>query len=325
VTSLTTTDLRSVIEVSHGWYGTRSIEELATVAIEGLRGLIGCDVAGWNELDRTGSRYYAYPSGYLNDDLVAALPGYIDENPIVAYIERTSRATTLKFSDFLTAREFRRTRMYSEYYRSRGVADQLSCPVDVGSPLIALAFNRGRRTFSERERTLLELVRPHLAAAYEGVRDRQEAARRISMLERAQEQGVAILGAGGRPEPLTPTARRLIERWLSADDLPTLDDGRKGVIERDGLKLTVRLVDGDPPLLLLDEQRVSPLPGRARQLGLTPREAEIITLAGRGATSSEIAQRLVVSPRTVEKHLENAFEKLGVHSREQAIALLLLV
>jgi DNA-binding CsgD family transcriptional regulator len=323
VTVPTTRDLRWAVELSHGWHGARSIEELAMVATDGLCALIGCDVAGWNELDRTGSRYYAYPSGYLTDDVVSALPGYLDENPIVSYIERTARATTLKFSDFLTAREYRRTRMYAEYYRARGVADQLSCPVAAGWPIIALAFNRSRRTFGERERTLLELVRPHLAVAYEGVRDRQEAARRISLLERAHEQGVALLGIDGKVEPLTDAARHLIDRWLGDHDLPSFNHGRKAVIEHDGLRLTVRVVHGDPPLLLLDECRVGPRPERVRELGLTSREAEILILAGRGASSSEIARRLVVSARTVEKHLENAFQKLGVHSREEATARLL--
>ena len=48
---------------------------------------------------------------------------------------------------------------------------------------------------------------------------------------------------------------------------------------------------------------------------LSPREHEIATLAVQGLTSREIADRLVVSARTVEKHLEHVFEKLGVASR----------
>jgi len=48
---------------------------------------------------------------------------------------------------------------------------------------------------------------------------------------------------------------------------------------------------------------------------LSPREHEIATLAAQGLTSREIADRLVVSARTVEKHLEHVFEKLGVGGR----------
>jgi len=52
---------------------------------------------------------------------------------------------------------------------------------------------------------------------------------------------------------------------------------------------------------------------------LTPRELEVLRLAGRGLTNREIAQRLVLSPRTVESHMANIFGKLGVGSRTEAV------
>ena len=53
---------------------------------------------------------------------------------------------------------------------------------------------------------------------------------------------------------------------------------------------------------------------------LTEREAEILHWVARGKTNQEIASLLFVSPHTVRKHLENAYEKLGVHTRTAAIA-----
>jgi DNA-binding NarL/FixJ family response regulator len=52
---------------------------------------------------------------------------------------------------------------------------------------------------------------------------------------------------------------------------------------------------------------------------LTPRELEVLQLAGRGLTNREIAQRLVLSPRTVESHMANIFGKLNVGSRTEAV------
>ncbi len=52
---------------------------------------------------------------------------------------------------------------------------------------------------------------------------------------------------------------------------------------------------------------------------LTSRELEVLRLAGRGLTNREIAQRLVLSPRTVESHMANIFGKLGVGSRTEAV------
>lgn len=51
---------------------------------------------------------------------------------------------------------------------------------------------------------------------------------------------------------------------------------------------------------------------------LTPREQEILQLAGRRLGDKEIAQQLNLSPRTVQNHLHRAYEKLGVSDRLQA-------
>jgi len=60
--------------------------------------------------------------------------------------------------------------------------------------------------------------------------------------------------------------------------------------------------------------------GRGAELGLTDRELEILDWVARGKTNREIAALLVVSPHTVRKHLEHAYEKLGVHTRTAAVA-----
>ncbi len=54
----------------------------------------------------------------------------------------------------------------------------------------------------------------------------------------------------------------------------------------------------------------------ARARGLTRREREVAGLAAKGRSNREIADRLVVSVRTVENHLQRAYEKLGVSSRD---------
>ncbi len=51
---------------------------------------------------------------------------------------------------------------------------------------------------------------------------------------------------------------------------------------------------------------------------LTPRELEIVRLAGQRLGDKEIAQQLKLSPRTVQNHLHRAYDKLGVSDRLQA-------
>ena len=51
---------------------------------------------------------------------------------------------------------------------------------------------------------------------------------------------------------------------------------------------------------------------------LTPREIEVLGLVASGMTNAQIAEELVVSPRTVETHLTSIYHKLGVTSRTSA-------
>jgi DNA-binding CsgD family transcriptional regulator len=56
---------------------------------------------------------------------------------------------------------------------------------------------------------------------------------------------------------------------------------------------------------------------------LTPREWEILQLAGEGLPNAAIAERLVISGATVRKHMEHILDALGVHSRTEAAAVAL--
>lgn len=57
----------------------------------------------------------------------------------------------------------------------------------------------------------------------------------------------------------------------------------------------------------------------AQQLGLTGREVAVLHLLGQGLTAASIARRLGTSPRTVHKHLEHMYRKLGVQDRLLAV------
>jgi DNA-binding CsgD family transcriptional regulator len=54
---------------------------------------------------------------------------------------------------------------------------------------------------------------------------------------------------------------------------------------------------------------------------LTPREAEVLSWVAKGKTNRDVGDILGMSPRTVNKHLEHVFEKLGVETRAAAAAL----
>jgi DNA-binding CsgD family transcriptional regulator len=56
---------------------------------------------------------------------------------------------------------------------------------------------------------------------------------------------------------------------------------------------------------------------------LTPREWEVLAMAGEGLNNAAIARRLYVSPATVRKHMEHVFDHLGVRNRYEAAAVAL--
>jgi DNA-binding NarL/FixJ family response regulator len=63
--------------------------------------------------------------------------------------------------------------------------------------------------------------------------------------------------------------------------------------------------------------------GAAMGTPLTPREREVLDLLADGVRGDEIARRLVITPKTVAKHIERILGKLGVHSRAEAVAVAL--
>jgi DNA-binding NarL/FixJ family response regulator len=68
-------------------------------------------------------------------------------------------------------------------------------------------------------------------------------------------------------------------------------------------------------------QRAGPIAGPlADRQPLTARECEILRLVATGATNKAIAERLILSDKTVARHVSNIFGKLGVSSRSAATA-----
>jgi DNA-binding response OmpR family regulator/DNA-binding CsgD family transcriptional regulator len=74
----------------------------------------------------------------------------------------------------------------------------------------------------------------------------------------------------------------------------------------------LRLIEGEPG----NEQTVL-----KQKLSVTEREAEVLLWIARGKSNRDIAEILSLSPRTVDKHLEQIYAKLGVENRTSAAAL----
>lgn len=72
-------------------------------------------------------------------------------------------------------------------------------------------------------------------------------------------------------------------------------------------------------IALTDAGRFRPKAEVLEQLGITPRELEVLELIAQGLSNREIADRLFVSLNTVKTHTSNVFSKLDAQRRTQAI------
>jgi DNA-binding CsgD family transcriptional regulator len=109
---------------------------------------------------------------------------------------------------------------------------------------------------------------------------------------------------------------------------PTPDSGRAWAINRSGRDFTDRELEVSirlQPILVILERGAAHPPAdtsgdeAAERLRLTTRERQILQQVADGLTADEIGALLRISPRTVRKHLENAYEKLGQHDRLRAV------
>lgn len=75
---------------------------------------------------------------------------------------------------------------------------------------------------------------------------------------------------------------------------------------------------------MMEQLRTDPLSEEAmRERGLTAREAEIFCRLASGKTSQAVGQELSISVRTVEKHVQNIYARIGARNRSEAISILL--
>lgn len=110
-------------------------------------------------------------------------------------------------------------------------------------------------------------------------------------------------------------------QWLSQ----ARNDGEAHTDWPTGARLVARHMGQSGPgesILLITQTKVDDGSlERLRKVALTPRETEVLSWLAKGKTNRDIADILGMSHRTVNKHLEHIYEKLGVETRSAATAL----
>ncbi len=294
----------------------------------------------------------------LTPDLQWIKQQTIGEHPIAQNL-RAALSGACKISDFISSPELHdREGIYQQFLRPLATEDQMMLFLppehlgdwaqlaEVNATLVGFAFNRDRRSFTERDRLMLNLLRPHLFQAYQNVQRYHQVTQNLGQLQRSlHDLGLIMVATTGLIQWMTPQA----EQWLGTyfesctargylpEDLwMWVKDQTSGVISHPHAsevatpfqielackRLNIRLViepDRSGYNLLLEEQRRSPQQSLA-MLGLSQRETEVLGWLMQGKDNKSIATLMAVGGSTIRKHLENIYRKLGVQSRTEAVS-----
>jgi DNA-binding CsgD family transcriptional regulator len=123
---------------------------------------------------------------------------------------------------------------------------------------------------------------------------------------------------GELPLPMRGAIGNLLARPDISGATARIDRREAGTIE---LVVVAQYRDNEVLIRLNELNPQRDVARLGEKLGLTQREAEVLLWVSYGKASSDISAVLEISPRTVQKHLERIYEKLGVETRSAAAAI----
>ena len=205
----------------------RTLSSLREESILVVHSLIPSVSASWNEINSAGNidavsvpEVVRWPG--MDEAFARALVGH----PVIAHTRRTNDGRPRAISDFWSIDQFHASTLYRELYQKLSTEDQLSFTVPTPDVLIGVAINRDHVGFSTRERTIANLLRPHILQAYRNAVANEQIGKLMSIVEDLtsdHEAGLVVLSGVGTPDEPTPAAAALLSRWFpgqAASGLP---------------------------------------------------------------------------------------------------------
>ncbi len=337
--SLEEGDTAAVLSLVETLTGAETLDDYSRLTMIGLTELIPCIDASYNEMNPSAKRirWASEPENGAMDDYAPIFARLMRQNPLVRHFEDTADTRAMMWSDIAPFEEISKTELYQEMFRPLGVEAQMALvlPTPPGI-VVGFAVNAGAEGFSERDRRVLNTLRPHLAHFY----------RSIQLREVAREDPGwtgALANGDGIVEAVTEDADRLenetgielIEgepipdalRQPFLDDIHTYDPARPAVISRptriseeaDGVA-GWHVPGPVGPHVLGIQTNIDASRRRLEDAGLTVRQTEVALQLAEGGTNLAIAGRLGIAEGTLRKHLERIYRALEVTDRATAIA-----
>jgi DNA-binding CsgD family transcriptional regulator len=268
----------------------------------------------------------------------------IHQHPLILRQQASADFAVHKISDFLSQEAYHRLDLYQDIYRHMGVEYQIAATIKLEPDRVtAVALSRQASDYTERDRAILEMLRPHLVVAFNNLAlasERQTIMESTSLALNefssatliVNPQGHILYHTGPGLQWIGITSLGMlpvkISDWLNHSDhaaaglthpaLTWISEAGEICLRavptnhEERWLLVLTLVNGREPSATL-----------ADNFGLSKREVEVSRWICHGKTNAEIGAILGISPRTVHKHVEHILRKLGVETR-MAAALRLL-
>ena len=335
----TLTDTQLLLELVGEAYSFEDLGEFRSGVLEVLNRVVPADRVAYNEIAPDEAFAVMIPD--YDTSLMPRFAALSHENPLIARYQRTGDGRPYRISDMIDRQAFHQTALYKEFYRQMGIETQVAFSLPSRPQLlVGLALTREREDFSDREVQLLALARPHLMQAYRNAELRGARVATLAALEAGLDtlgRHVVVMDRDRRIEFATDGARRLlgepirtrgalpaeVHAWISEQRGPRPAAEPYPLVTKEGSVL-VRLLPSkreDRRQVLLLEGAPGELNVAAlRGLGLTDRQAQTLRLIALEHSTAQVAAEMGIARRTVDKHLQQIYVKLGTPSRSQAAA-----
>ncbi len=300
-------------------------QKIRAQVVEALLESVSAEVGGFfsTTLGEDGSHYHTN-GVYRGDDrelidqwILAAVDGPAPESPWFSdHAEPTIFDRFVRVRDFYDDDYLFSFEVYRKFFGPAEVGDQLRAVIVDGDRFlgwVGVARRGTNERFSCQEESALQKILSQVKSAL--------TAAQVLSENRCGDEVYAMVTPGGAIECASPNFKRQIDAQamdLLSQRVRALDEDRcnaptTAMVGDFALQL-VRL-DGPGGVRYLARAERAQLMRIDRRLWLTRRQREIAEYAAAGATVSEIADVLDLSPYTVKTHLKNIYCRLGVASR----------